>query len=108
MLTIDNHNCIRLTRGDSACLDIELKNDNGEEYIMDEGDFLKLTIKESASSDNIIIQKKSNTNQISLSPSDTNDLKYRNYVYDIELNTNSGDVYTVVPISTFKICEEVG
>lgn len=107
MLIIDNHNCIKLTRGDTACLDVELKNDD-ELYIMSDGDKLKFTAKEKIGATESVISLESSTNQIHISPEDTKLLKYKNYVYEIELITASGEIYTVVPNSMLKICEEVG
>lgn len=108
MLIIDSHNCIKMTRGDSACIDVDLINEDEEKYIMCLGDILKFTVKNNVRSKEFVIQKKYESNQIVLSPEDTSELNYGNYVFDIELITSSGDVYTVVPMSTFKICEEVG
>lgn len=40
-------------------------------------------------------------------PADTKSLTTGNYVYDIQLTTFGGNIYTIVPISNFEIGEEV-
>lgn len=44
---------------------------------------------------------------IDIVPADTKSLTTGNYVYDIQLTTFGGNIYTIVPISNFEIGEEV-
>lgn len=44
---------------------------------------------------------------ISIAPEDTQDLKWGEYIYDIQLTYSSGDVVTIVKPSKFVLGEEV-
>jgi hypothetical protein len=44
---------------------------------------------------------------IHFEPKDTAGLEFGDYVYDVELCTAEGDVYTVIAKTGFKIREEV-
>ena len=43
---------------------------------------------------------------IDIVPADTKSLTTGNYVYDIQLTTFGGNIYTIVPISNFEIGED--
>lgn len=109
MLYINDDGSIQLTRGDSARLSIIIENDiTGGEYKVTDTDTIRFTIKRSTSDPMPCVQKvvKGTTN-FYIEPSDTKDLSYGKYVYDVELTTASGDVYTVIVPTTFKILKEV-
>ena len=106
MLYIEE-NTIRLTRGDTAYLQIPLKTTDGT-YEMLSTDTLTFSVKRTTRDEEYILQKKSvGSNVIHVEPADTTDLTFGKYVYDIQLNTVDGDVFTVVPPSTFEILVEV-
>jgi hypothetical protein len=46
-------------------------------------------------------------NAIIIEPKDTSSAAVGRYKYDVELNTESGDVFTIITKSTFFIEEEV-
>lgn len=100
---------ITLTRGDSARLQVSLTNEtDGTEYTLADGDVLAMTLKasaEDAASLFRITADKDST--FSIHPADTNGLDFGTYVYDVQLTTAAGDVYTVIPPSTFNLEEEV-
>ncbi len=108
IFVIHRDNCINITRGDSANFAVDLVDDNDTAYVMCEGDVLKFTVKGSVRKGKILLQKTTSTNIFSLLPQDTKEWNFGNYIYDIELITYDGNVYTVVPYSTFRVCEEVG
>ena len=58
-------------------------------------------------SDKEALISKTVTNAIVLTPSDTNDLPYGKYVYDLQLNRANGYVETIITPSTLIIGEEV-
>ena len=45
--------------------------------------------------------------EIRISPDDTKNLEYGQYVYDVQVTMANGDVATVIPPTTFNILEEV-
>lgn len=108
MFEIKKDNSILITRGDSAFFIVDLVNSDGTKYIMTFGDKLKFTVKFSPTVEDNMIQKESETNSFKIEPNDTKELDFGIYVYDIELITSAGDVFTVVPINRIQICEEVG
>lgn len=103
-----NNNEIEITRGDSAVINLTAEN-----YIFKEGDTIYFTVKESVYSKNVLIQKvieiaeEVESIQIKLEPSDTKELKYRDYVYDVQLVFANKDVNTIISPSKFNVCEEV-
>ena len=96
-----------LTRGDTATLLVSLENYNGSQYHMQEGDVLKLAIKKRVCDQTAIIEKESTEAQFDFAPSDTENMAFGDYKYDVQLTTADGDVYTVIPVSTFRIMEEI-
>lgn len=106
MLKVEN-NIISLTRGDSAFLNVEITNDDGEIYELEQGDVCEFTIKKYTSSANVLIQKEVLNGEIRISPDDTKNLEYGQYVYDVQVTMANGDVATVIPPTTFNILEEV-
>lgn len=110
MLHIDQEtNTVRLTRGDTGKLTISIVNeDTGEPYYLRDGDTLTLTIKKSVKDESPLVQKVADTtNQIYIEPNDTKGLKFGSYIYDVQLDTSYGEVYTVIEPSTFEISREV-
>lgn len=108
MLNIDENNNITLTRGDSASIAVELKNPDGTDYSLQSGDILLFTVKYNCITEDIIIQKDiSSDGIINLIPSDTNDLLYGVYFYDVQLTRTNGAVNTVIPPRDFIVANEV-
>ena len=109
MLYVEADGTIRLTRGDTARLSLDIRKcRTEEEYVLAPGDILRFTIKRSVEDSNTILQKVlKETTTLHLLPEDTADLPYGKYKYDIELTTETGDVYTIVEPSTFELMKEV-
>ena len=102
-------NDLYLTRGDTARLSVNIMNvcDDGE-YTPAADDVFRFTVKKNVYTDEMIFQKISKGNAVfKILPSDTKELDFATYVYDIELTTADGDVYTVVPYSMLYILKEV-
>ena len=107
MLNISGNN-IKLTRGDTAYLSVPITMANGEPYEMQSTDTLTLSVKKWLTDTEYKFQKTSiGTNTFHIEPSDTKNLEFRKYVYDIQLQTAEGDVFTVIPTSEFEILTEV-
>lgn len=109
MLYILEDNTIRLTRGDTARISIDIDNLSSESsYELSENDVIELTIKASVKDITPLVHKKiTGTNQFHIEPSDTKELAFKKYVYDVQLTTSDGDVYTIIEPSTFEIMKEV-
>ena len=108
MLAIDENNNITLTRGDSASISVALKNPDGTDYNLQSGDELLFTVKYNCITEDIIIQKDISTDTIiNLIPSDTKDLLYGEYFYDVQLTRANGSVNTVIPPRDFIVAKEV-
>lgn len=106
-MLIITRNRISLTRGDTASFKVNLKNEEGSNYILTDGDKLIFTLKKSTVSEEILIQKNIENGEFKIYPDDTRKLFYGNYVYDIQLTKENGDVCTVVKPSLFEILSEV-
>lgn len=109
MLYILEDNTIRLTRGDTARFTIDINDTSSESYYqLIENDILELTIKASVKDNVPLISKKIvGSNEFHIEPSDTKNLSFRKYIYDVQLTTSDGDVYTIIEPSTFEIMKEV-
>lgn len=100
---------IRLTRGDSATISVAIANSvTGEDYVMQEGDKLLLTVRKYPFKASAAVVEKELTGGavFRLAPEDTAGLDLGTYKYDVELRTGR-DVYTVVPCSDFVLLPEV-
>lgn len=99
---------ISLTRGDSLILNFTITK-NEEEYVPVQGDAVRFALKQTIPDDEPLILKDADiTNQtIELLPSDTKQLAFGTYVYDIQLTTVDGYVDTFIGPATFRITEEV-
>ena len=109
MLYINKDGTIRLTRGDTARLTVTINNDfDNKPYEITETDVLKLTVKRSVRDTTPAFQKSvTGSNKFYIVPDDTKDLVFGKYIYDVELTTVGGDVYTVIEPTIFEILKEV-
>lgn len=109
MLYVESDGTIKLTRGDTARLTVDINNDvDGNEYIIQEEDILTMTIKKNISDTEAALQKISKgVNVFHIQPSDTSHLDFGSYKYDIQLTTADGDTYTVIGPSSFVLLKEV-
>jgi hypothetical protein len=100
-------NTIRMTRGDTAYLSVPLVGAT-EPYEMRSTDTLTFSVKRRLKDEAYILQKViTGTNTFHIEPSDTAGFSFGAYTYDVQLNTADGDVYTVIPPSTFELLTEV-
>lgn len=106
MLFIDDDNNITLTRGDTAVLELTIKDD-GATYDFS-NDLVQLTIKRNTVTEEVLIQKTFTTGVVVIDPEDTATMRYTNLKYDVQLiKENNGGVFTVIPPRLFTIAEEV-
>lgn len=113
MFKIKPNRDIILTKGDSAVIDLYLISffDNGtrKEYVPAPSDEVIFYLKSSANDySNIVMQKELKDNiYFYIKPEDTENLTCGLYYYTIKLLMETGDVFTVVPISKFKLVSGV-
>lgn len=108
MLNVFDDNSIELTRGDTARLTVTVTNDDGEEYEVQSTDILTLSIKKRVKDSEALVSKMLvGSTTFHIEPGDTSGLPFGKYVYDVQITTAEGDVYTVIAPSEFKIAEEV-
>lgn len=108
MLELED-NIVKLTRGDTAYLTVPITNETTKEtYTMAEGDTLTMSCKRRLTDTQYTFQKEVvGNNTFTLQPSDTNGAEFGNHIYDVQLTTASGEVFTVIPPTTFVIMTEV-
>ena len=98
---------IVLTRGDSAELVVSLIDNLGIPYEMASDDCLTFSMAKEVGGEVLLRKNVIGTNKFAFVPSDTSNLPFGKYVYDIQLTTNSGEVYTVISPNNFVVGEEV-
>lgn len=104
---------IEFTRGDTQFLKFELKDLEGNKLELAEGENLYFTVKQNQHSKKILIQKKYPSSieytdgyfYFTLNSSDTADLAYGSYQYDIELK--SGNFVKTLGLGTITLTEEI-
>lgn len=89
-----------MTRGDSAVIQVDLTDPQGQPYEMQEADTLTMTVRRSVASDLLIQKVVTGTNEIRLEQQDTKELDFGRYVYDIQLDTADGDTFTVIGVES--------
>lgn len=109
MLYVEADNTVRLTRGDTAYLQVPIVNDvTLEPYIVAEDDTLILSVKRTVKDTEVCFQKTvKGTDIFHIKPEDTRQCEFGKYKYDVQLTTSSGEVYTVIEPTCFEILTEV-
>lgn len=104
-----NGNTIRLTKGDTAHLSVNVANTaTGDNYEVKPDDLLFLTIrKKNYEEMPVLVQKKLiGSKDFTILPEDTKNMVSGTYCYDVELRTGD-EVYTVIQCSDFVLLPEV-
>lgn len=99
-------NKIYLTKGDNAQLKVKVFDNAGKERQLFDDDTITLTVRKTADSA-VALTKTANKGVIDFIPDDTNSLAVGTYIYDIQLTTFGGKIYTIVPIANFEIGQEI-
>lgn len=113
MLYVNEKGEIKLTRGDTAKLNVDVvygSNDGsiGDPYEMTANDTLTLTVKRSTRDEEYIFQKvNKGSTRFQINPSDTTGKAFGKYKYDVQLTTSAGEVYTIIEPTVFEITQEV-
>lgn len=108
MLIVSKSGEVQLTRGDTARLTVDITDDAGQVYFVQQDDVLTLTVKKSYEDTEPCFQKiVTGGNTFHIEPTDTKGLEFGKYKYDVQLDTASGDSYTVVADKVFTVLKEV-
>lgn len=110
VLTVDKDNTIHLTRGDTARFSIgqivnTITNTN---YTPTAEDTVTMTIKKTVLQADPCVQIIVPGGEVlHIKPEDTKEMAFGKYVYDVQLTTADGDVYTIIPPTPFELLKEV-
>lgn len=112
MLYVESDGTIKLTRGDTAYLEVPvnmiLEDGTTTPYEIKAGDTMRLSVKKNTSDEEYCFQKEVvSTSLFKIEPEDTGHCEFGKYKYDVELTTAEGDVYTVIEETPFRILPEV-
>lgn len=110
MFEVDKKQNIKITRGDSAYFTVGMVAKKSRiPYEPQTGDVVRFAVKKDYEDETVLIRKTipNDTLLLHLVPSDTKDLPFGDYVYDVELTKANGDVDTFIDKKIFKITEEV-
>ena len=91
---------LKIVRGTSASIGIELRDESGNVVTLESGEFLRFGVKRNARDTSYIIESTTTTAVgdyyvVSLEPSDTASLNFGRYYYDVGLQSCT-DYYMVV------------
>jgi hypothetical protein len=113
MLEIDGQH-IHLTRGDAGYIDLlpRVKDPKTGAYVdrtLEEGDTMvfRAQVGNRILEKNCAIDLEHNLAQLTFLPSDTEDLEFKTYFYEIEFVSSHGEPYTCVEWQKFTIGKEV-
>lgn len=108
-LSLDAATNLTVQRGTTNAINIVIYNDDGTIYSLETGDKLIFGVKKSLSDTDYIIKKVSTSDSkdgdgynITLEPADTQNL-LGNYLYEVALQTASGEYYIVIDCSNFVV-----
>lgn len=102
---------IGLTRGDSAYIDIDLVDKQKNPIELTDGDIIKIQVRDKEADGELVFEGQIITEEIEddksyywyIRPSDTKDLELSTYYYDMEVELENGDVFTLIPTSEFTL-----
>ena len=108
MLKVKGNN-IKLTRGDTAYLTVPITDTvSGETYEIDNSDVLTFSVRKNVNAKEYLFQKVvQGSNVFKILPTDTSDLRYGTYIYDVQLDMANGDRFTIIEPSNFEVTSEV-
>lgn len=107
---------ITIHRGTNKEVVISLCDDSGKDYKLSETEHLVFGVKDNVYNDKYLLSKVIKSNQfveaqkgylLEITPEDTKNLSFGQYVYDVGLQKENGEFHIVVPCSTFTVAETV-
>lgn len=106
MFSVHDNN-IAMIRGDSGIFKIDVTDIAGNAVALTDGDVLTFTLRRTPRSPTIVLQKTITDGTLTINPSDTQDMPFGSYVYDVELKRADGYTDTIIPPHEFLVLEEV-
>ena len=100
-------NNVVLTKGDTATMFVQIFDLDNKEYEILPTDTITLTIKIPYTNQVVLTKQATHDHYIIINHEDTSDLPVRDYVYDVQLSTQEGFVYTIIPCANFSLTCEV-
>ena len=110
VLTVDKDNTIHLTRGDTARFSLGriVNTVTNTNYTPTPEDTVTMTIKKTVLQADPLVQIIVPGGEVfHIKPEDTKAMAFGKYVYDVQLTTVDGDVYTIIQPTTFDLQKEV-
>ena len=106
---------IALVRGDTLKLTLtDIKLSDGTEYVLSDTDIVYLDVKKYATDKTAIIHKSATKADyvdgdlpFVFLPADTVNLPISDYYFDVRLFVDDDNIYTIIPISKFRIMQNV-
>lgn len=104
MFELARHNTIKLTRGDTCYIEIDIVGN----YEIQEGDIIHFSVKKRVKDSDYAFHIAMPAGTILvINPSDTKNLDFGRYYYDIQLSTVDGEVFTLLGPCEFRLLEEI-
>ena len=94
------------TRGDTAILRLTLEIE-GHPFVLREGDSAIFSVKKNLKDKEYVLQKELDGQNVVFRHSDTQDLPYGNYWYDIQVKLKEGQVVTAVGPAQYQLTADV-
>lgn len=109
ILYVNSDGTIQLTREDTAHFNLTIRNNVSQtDYEIQPDDTLTMSIKKSVRDvDPVVRLNIKGSSVFHIRPSDTSNLAFGKYLYDVQITTGDGDVYTVIGPTTFELMKEV-
>ena len=106
---------ITIVRGDTMKLMLtDIKLSDGTNYVLSDTDIVYLDVKKNATDKTAIISKSAVKEHYIdgglpcvLLPADTVDVPIREYWFDVRLFVNDDNIYTIIPMSKFRIVQNI-
>ncbi len=104
---------ISIIRGTTNSFSISIKNEDGTDYVLSDGETVRFGVKQNVDSSEYKILKEitqSNSDvdeiQFTIEPSDTENLRIGNYHYDVGLQSGS-QYFNIIEFSDFIVCSNI-
>lgn len=107
MFLIEKNNRIRLTKGDTATMLVEAYDLDKKKYTFAADDKIVLTVRKTVNAPISFQKEVDETHHIIIESTDTAELAAGLYMYDVQLTTKEGFVYTIIPPTFFELTAEV-
>lgn len=106
---------ISIVRGDTLKLTLtDIKLSDGTEYVLSDTDAVYLDVKKYATDKTPVIRKSATKEDyidgglpFVFRPADTVNLPISDYYFDVRLFVDDDNIYTIIPISKFRIMQNV-